>query len=240
MLRESKGNMYQWVTHTWNPIKGKCSHDCSYCYMKRFKLKDTRLEKKVLETDLGEHKVIFVGSSTDMFAHGVPDEWIASVLRQCCEYSKNQYFFQTKNPARFYEFRGWFEWMKNRVILGTTIESNYIPPEISKAPPPATRALEMYSLAAKAYRTMVSIEPVMEFNLYYIIQLIKMCQPLFVSIGADSKGHKLPEPTKHDVIDMIEQLNEFTDVLLKNNLRRIIGNACSDYQPQGLPLWGEK
>ena len=36
MLRESKGNMYDFITHTWNPIKGKCLHNCSYCYMKRF------------------------------------------------------------------------------------------------------------------------------------------------------------------------------------------------------------
>jgi len=24
MLNEVKGNMYGWVTHTWNTIKGKC------------------------------------------------------------------------------------------------------------------------------------------------------------------------------------------------------------------------
>ena len=24
MIKESKGNMYEFVTHTWNPIKGKC------------------------------------------------------------------------------------------------------------------------------------------------------------------------------------------------------------------------
>ena len=26
MIKESKGNMYEFVTHTWNPIKGKCLH----------------------------------------------------------------------------------------------------------------------------------------------------------------------------------------------------------------------
>lgn len=35
MIKESKGNMYEFVTHTWNPIKGKCSHGCTYCYMKK-------------------------------------------------------------------------------------------------------------------------------------------------------------------------------------------------------------
>jgi len=31
-LNASKGQMYEWVTHTWNAIKGKCLHDCSYCH----------------------------------------------------------------------------------------------------------------------------------------------------------------------------------------------------------------
>lgn len=39
VLNEQKGNMYNFITHTWNPIKGKCWHDCSYCYMKKFKQK---------------------------------------------------------------------------------------------------------------------------------------------------------------------------------------------------------
>lgn len=48
MLNESKGNMYDWVTHTWNPIKGKCSHNCNYCFMKKMlrdKMPNLRLEE---------------------------------------------------------------------------------------------------------------------------------------------------------------------------------------------------
>ena len=33
-LNQSKGNMYEFITHTWNPIKDRCYHDCAYCYMK--------------------------------------------------------------------------------------------------------------------------------------------------------------------------------------------------------------
>ena len=25
--------MYEFITHTWNPILGKCPHDCKYCYV---------------------------------------------------------------------------------------------------------------------------------------------------------------------------------------------------------------
>lgn len=35
-LNESTGNMYPWLTHTWNTIKGTCPHNCDYCYMKRW------------------------------------------------------------------------------------------------------------------------------------------------------------------------------------------------------------
>jgi DNA repair photolyase len=34
-LNRAKGNMFDFISHTWNPIKGACFHDCEYCYMKR-------------------------------------------------------------------------------------------------------------------------------------------------------------------------------------------------------------
>ena len=34
-LNIRKGDMYKFIDFTWNPIKGKCLHDCSYCYMKQ-------------------------------------------------------------------------------------------------------------------------------------------------------------------------------------------------------------
>lgn len=41
-MNKQRGNMYSWVSHTWNPVKGKCPHDCNYCYMKRFPQKEMR------------------------------------------------------------------------------------------------------------------------------------------------------------------------------------------------------
>lgn len=34
-MNKSKGNMYPWVTHTWNPIKGICPHQCSYLFQSK-------------------------------------------------------------------------------------------------------------------------------------------------------------------------------------------------------------
>ena len=71
MIREAKGNMYEFVSHTWNPIKGKCYHGCSYCYMDKLSPKrgEARLDAgELANACLGSGNFIFVGSSIDMFA----------------------------------------------------------------------------------------------------------------------------------------------------------------------------
>lgn len=120
-LRESKGNMYDFVTHTGNVIKGECHHNCSYCYMKRWgKLNTVRFDEKELKIPMTNNDYIFVGSSCDMFADNIPDEWILKVLRHCDDYN-NQYLFQTKNPSRILEFG---HQVFYRSVICTTIETN--------------------------------------------------------------------------------------------------------------------
>ena len=60
-LNLSKGDMYKFVNYTWNPIKGKCLHDCSYCYMKQINpnANPPRLAEYELNTDLGCGRGIF-------------------------------------------------------------------------------------------------------------------------------------------------------------------------------------
>ena len=112
--------MYGFVTHTWNTIKGKCPHDCEYCYMKRFPQKPVRFDEIELNTDLGEGNFIFVGSSCDMWAEGIFGNWIFVTLKHCNKF-KNKYLFQSKNPDRF---DAWFGILPKDSILATTIESN--------------------------------------------------------------------------------------------------------------------
>ena len=94
-LNKQSGNMYPFVTHTWNPIRGRCPHQCYYCYMKHFKVGNLRLEEKELQINLGNSNFIFVGSSTDMWAADVASEWIRRVLEHTNKYN-NTYLFQTK------------------------------------------------------------------------------------------------------------------------------------------------
>ena len=76
MLNKQTGNMYPWCDFTWNPIRGRCPHQCDYCYMKIFKVGELRLDEKALKDKLGADRTIFVGSSTDMWAKEVPKRWI--------------------------------------------------------------------------------------------------------------------------------------------------------------------
>jgi len=185
--------------------------------MKRFKLKDVRLDEKELKTDLGEGNFIFVGSGTDMFAQSVPDEWIVRVMTYCKMYY-NQYLFQSKNPGRFM----FFDKPENSV-LGTTIETNRLYEDIiGMSPHVSQRAYYMTSLKRYGFKRMVTIEPILDFDLSEFVGMIKEIGPDWVNIGADSKGHGLPEPDRFKIAQLINSLKEFTTVNLKSNLWRLM------------------
>lgn len=222
MLNKQVGNMYHFVTHTWNAIKGKCPHECSYCYMRRFPLADLRFDEKELKTDLGCGNYIFVGSSTDMWSNAVPDEWIEAVLKKCGEH-ENRYLFQSKNPRRFLDFVGCFP---ANSTLGTTIETNLLPASISKAPPVSERVSAMVFLRKNypRFKRMVSIEPIMKFHTGLTVMMNEIA-PDFVSIGADSKHSDLSEPTAKEINMLIGELKTFTEVIIKDNLKRCLKEA---------------
>jgi len=217
-LNKSKGNMYPFVTHTWNTIKGKCPHNCSYCYMKRFgKQPDLHFDKKELKTDLGSNNFIFVGSSCDMWAQDIPKDWIRETLDHCInsDHRKNTFLFQTKNSENY------FNWMYPRdVILGVTIETNRIYPQMGETPSPHERSAHMTDLG-NYISTMVTIEPIMDFDMQTMIDLVVYCNPRWVNIGADSQGHHLPEPEPAKIDALIVALKEFTQVKIKSNLKRL-------------------
>ncbi len=208
--------MYGFVTHTWNPIKGKCPHDCKYCYMKGFPVGELRLDEKCLKDNLGENNFIFVGSSTDMFAKEVPKVWIEKVLTKCRNYEGNTYLFQTKAPHRFWGFSNY----PRNTIFGVTLETNRNTyPEFSLASSPKSRVSNMKEWFMK--RKMITIEPIMDFDLEHFVDMIKEINPEWVNIGADSKGHNLPEPSKEKIEALIKELEKFTEVKLKDNLMRL-------------------
>lgn len=219
-LNESKGNMYDFVTHTWNTVKGECPHDCAYCYMKRWKhLRPARFDEKELRTDLGSGNFIFVGSSNDLFAADTPEEWILKTLDHCDKFD-NRYLFQSKNPTRILDF---IEHMVfNKAVVCTTIESNYFFPDyMGNTPLPKDRCDAMCELT-NYLPTYVTIEPIMKFSLNHLAGLIDMCNPTQVNIGADTGNNHLPEPSKEEILELIDVLGEFTTVKQKSNLKRLL------------------
>lgn len=222
MLKKQVGNMYEFVTHMYGPIRGKCKHDCSYCYMKKWgELPPLHVDERDMRTKLGEGNFIFVCHTVDLFADDVPAEWIERVLERLRAYPKNRYLLQSKNPARFLEFIGKYP---PDVLFGTTIETNRTIYVESKAPPYIERAKALGELHNKGFETMVTIEPIFDFDLEELVELIIIAQPEWINIGADSKGHDLPEPPKEKVRDLVETLQEKTDVQLKRNLKRIMAD----------------
>ena len=209
--------MYDFVTHTWNTVKGACPHGCSYCYMKRWKnQKEVRFDTSELETDLGHGNFIFVGSSCDLFSKDIPYDWIIWTMEHCKKHD-NTYLFQSKNPKYFdataiYNLEKYF--------LCTTIETNRVYPEImDRCPDPVDRAIEFGRIPIK--EKYITIEPIMDFDLNSLVSMIHFCKPMQVNIGADSGGNKLPEPTPSKIGELVEALEEFTTVKQKKNLKRL-------------------
>lgn len=213
--------MYEWVTHTWNTIRGECPHGCHYCYMKRWGIqKPIRFVPSELKTDLGIGNTIFVGSSCDMFAAKNNAEWIHQTLDACRASTGNRYLFQSKNPGLIYELRNS---LPKDVIVGTTIESQRWWYEMGESPHPLARAKSMLMLRNHLYKTMITIEPVMDFNTGLFEDMIKAIKPDWVNIGANTiRKVKLQEPSPEKVKDLIGRLEDFTEVKVKPNLNRLL------------------
>lgn len=217
---KSRGNMYGFITETWNVIKGKCPHDCVYCYMKRYgNPKPIRFDNSEFKTDLSQCKFIFVGSSCDMWAKNIPTDWINQIMDYCyLEYPQPKYLFQTKNPHRFIEY-GYGCFSKD-TILATTIETNRGELLKDNAPHPFLRVQDLAQI--DTHKTMVTIEPIMDFDVQVMIHFIENIKPFQVNIGANSRNDiKLVEPEKEKIDELISELKRITNVYLKPNLKRL-------------------
>jgi DNA repair photolyase len=208
--------MYNWVTHTWSPIQG-CSHQCDYCYVKTYR----RLPEDPTIDDsfpvLGEGRTIFIGHMCDMFSARVPDKWIRRVLDHCKLYN-NKYVFQTKNPERILSF---IPDMPAKYTIGTTVETNRqeLLDAISQAPSVSRRIFGISQITTEKF---ITIEPVIQFDTATFADMIISARPNFVNIGADSKNHNLPEPTRDRVNLLIVLLKtKGIEIRKKINLERL-------------------
>lgn len=168
-FNKAKGRMFKSVGWTWNPTKG-CDHDCIYCWAKQL----TKRWGKSFEPEFRKHFMkdefpndgswIFVGSMGDLFCKGVKDEWILEILWKIYKTdANNKFLLQTKNPFSFLAFYLELEKMKDKLILGTTIETNRETPW-SLAPSPQERYDALYKMKQGGFKTFLSLEPLADFD----------------------------------------------------------------------------
>jgi len=231
----AKNNMYDWIGYCWNPLAGRCEHRCSYCstnrLRSRFDVCKNKYEGKyrIIEREIKnlydkhhDAQTVFVCSQNDLFEKSVPWFIIDRITDHCEKYSRNTYVFQSKNPLKmlYHHYPGG--------IYGTTIETNRVKylKKYSASTTSTAYHQRIEGITNKRYldyKTFVTIEPIMDFDIEILVKDLYFIRPDFINIGADSKKNNLPEPNKEKVVDLINRLKEFTEVRLKSNLKRIIG-----------------
>ncbi len=238
-LKKSKGNMYDWTTHTHAHLGGECNHKCLYCYMSHPKYGRAekfsgpiRLLEEEFSVQYGIGKTIFIENCNDLFANDVPCTYIYRILEHCRNWPNNTYVFQTKNPERYIEWTGLYP--KNSVF-GITVETNRNVEGLSNAPIPGKRIEEFLHFLCLQQRVCVdcwlagafiTVEPIIDFDVNEFSEMLcefKGLKSFFVNIGADSKGHGLDEPTHEKVMALYEILvANGIEVRKKINIERLL------------------
>lgn len=227
-LQKRNGNMYEWVTHTHAHLRGACPHACPYCYVQaidaRFNRTDHQGPPRLVETELsvdyGTGKTIFIEHTNDLFADAISRQHIEAILAHCRRFKDNTYVLQTKNTDRMLDMIDSLP-IFDRVIVGTTIESDMI--AVGNAPAPWHRYLSFEVLAQAADNSFITVEPVLRFSPTFAQDLIE-CAPGFINLGADSKHTPgLQEPTADELRDFIGELRDAgVDLRIKPNLARLL------------------
>lgn len=100
-----------WCDYTWNPITG-CRHGCPYCYARRLTVKrqgdftpTIHFDRLNQPAQVKKPSRIFVCSMADMWGDWVLDMWIRDVLAAAAHAPQHTYFFLTKNPKRYRDFK---------------------------------------------------------------------------------------------------------------------------------------
>lgn len=199
---KTPNNMYKLAVKRWNPFAG-CRFDCRYC-RPSFQAQAKRQRKRCQQcyryephehpkrlTDslarTGFMQFIFTCASGDVaFCSTGFLERIVERMRQ--EKDKT-FLLQSKDPTTFERVK-----FPPNVILGTTIETNRddLCASVSVARPASERCRSLRDLDHPL--KMVTIEPVMDFDLDVMVGWIREIKPAMVWIGYDSRRSGLVEP----------------------------------------------
>ncbi|HUW44725.1 MAG TPA: DUF5131 family protein [Dehalococcoidia bacterium] len=226
-LNKAKGRMFKSVGWTWNPIWG-CTHDCKYCWARALterwgKEFHPQFREKFLEDPMpNDESWIFVGSMGDVFCDEVPDSWlyqlILTILR---DNSNNKFLLQSKNPRRFLDKDLDLDAVKEKVILGTTIETNRLTPW-TKAPSTHERAYCLSQMKLNGFKTFLSLEPLSDFDFGELASWIMSIQPEAIEIGLENYTSHTTRPTDEKICQLTNWLDKtWFEYILKENVESI-------------------
>ena len=116
----------EWCDYTWNPVKGYCPNNCSYCYAHRMYDrfgwdKTIRLDEKELmaPAKVKEPSRIFAGSMIDLYHPEISPSYVEELIYHTSELQRHTFITLTKFPERMAQHPFIDNWW-----LGTTIEHN--------------------------------------------------------------------------------------------------------------------
>jgi hypothetical protein len=230
-------------TKSWNPFVG-CRFECVYCkpsfqnliaWIGRMRKCEQCKNYSPHEhperlTRIPKDRAIFVCEDSDIsFANPRYMKSILQVMRTD-NIEDRIWFLQSKNPKCLEVY---IEFLPENAYLLTTLETNrdegYA--SISKAPPPSERYRDFLGL--KWNRKMVTVEPIMDFDLDTFTGWLLNIKPKAVFIGYNShpKNVPLPEPEKQKTWKLIHSLEERNIQVLKKEMRdkRVRKKAYRDF-----------
>ncbi len=220
--------MYKGVK-TWNPFVG-CKHGCVYC-VPSFQRQAKRRRKWCqscydFEPHFHPERLDKVPKADTIFACAYGDFVFArsnimeKIFEVMAKHSDKTFYIQTKDPVCYILYQNFpnrddENIIPENVILGTTIETS-----IDRDYDRISRALlpsERFEIMADSVegRKYVTIEPILDFDLDEMVQWIREINPEFVYVGYDNHNCRLPEPPLSKTLELIEELEKFTEVRRK-------------------------
>ncbi|MBN2376759.1 MAG: DUF5131 family protein [Sedimentisphaerales bacterium] len=232
--KAARKNMYKASVKQWNPFCG-CNFKCVYCttsfqaQVKRYSNAinpktgkrncpkcsswtphnhPERLDEYLPITKKGEF--IFVCSNGDISF--CPTPYLKQILKRIDEKPDRTFLLQSKNPITFNRIKS----IPDNLILGTTIETNRdaLAKKVSKAPKVSKRFEDF--LKVKHHMKMITIEPVLEFDINTMLEWCMKVKPVMIWMGYDSKKKLEGEPTLTLLRELRRRLNSLRfNVILK-------------------------